>query len=172
MADIAAQPESKNATAGAVLYSSHVRVEAQPGGVKVVHLPSEPQPVLMGMHGPIAKHYKIPEGTYTPHAATLDYVIGAAAGCLTGTLTRALQVRQIATEGGRLQSQAIGEIEVEDGVLVIRRIRLLVRLEAAESMRATAQRTVEVYAPRCPVYRSLHKAIEITTELDFHAVDA
>src|ERR1700730_11331132 len=154
------------------VYSARVRVEARPGGIKLVHLPIETEPVPMGMHGPIAKHYKIPEGSYTPRASTLDYVIGATAGCLMGTLKRALEVRKIATEGDRLQGEAIGEIEADDGVLVIRRIRMLVRLRADESQREAAERTIEVYASRCPVYRSLYKAIDITTELNFQAVNA
>jgi uncharacterized OsmC-like protein len=168
MSDTAAQSEVKNT----VVYSARVRVEARPGGVKLIHLPPEAEAVPMGMHGPIAKHYKISEGTYTPHASTLDYVIGATAGCLMGTLTRALQVRQIATEGGRLRGEAIGEIEAEDGVLVIRRIRMLVRLEAEESQRGAAERTIEHYASRCPVHRSLHNAIDISTELDFRPISA
>jgi uncharacterized OsmC-like protein len=154
------------------VYSARVRVEARPGGIKLIHLPIETEPVRMGMHGPIANHYKIPEGSYTPHASTLDYVIGATAGCLMGTLNRALQVRKISTDGDRLQAEAIGEVEAEDGVLVIRRIRMLVRLRADESQREAAERTIEVYASRCPVYRSLYKAIEITTELEFQAAPA
>ena len=154
------------------IYSARVRVEARPGGIKLIHLPIETEPVPMGMHGPIAKHYKIPEGSYTPHASTLDYVIGAAAGCLMGTLNRALQVRKIATDGDRLQAEAIGEVEAEDGALVIRRIRMLVKLRADESQREAAERTIEVYASHCPVYRSLQKAIEITTELEFQAASA
>jgi uncharacterized OsmC-like protein len=122
------------------------------------------------MHGPIARHYKVPEGAYTPRASTLDYVVGATAGCLLGTLNRALQARKIDTSAGRLEAQAVGELEVEDGVLVIRRIRMQVRLRAEESQRDTAERVVAVYAPACPVYRSLHRAIDISTELDFQPV--
>ena len=126
----------------------------------------------MGMHGPIARHYKIPEGAYTPHASTLDYIVGATAGCLMGTVRRALQARKIDTDGDRLSAEAVGEIEVEDGVLVIRRIRMLVRLAAEESQREAAERVIAVYASQCPVHRSLAKAIHITTELDFQPVTA
>jgi len=150
-----------------VVYESRVRVEAKGGGIKLVHLPAEMEPVPMGMHGAIARHYKIPEGAYTPHASTLDYIVGATAGCLMGTVRRALQVRKIDTDGDRLLGEAIGEIEVEDGVLVIRRIRMLVRLVAEESQREAAERVIEVYASQCPVHRSLAKAIHITTELEF-----
>jgi len=168
MAEATTRSELRNE----VVYSARVRVEARPGGIKLIHLPIEPEPVPMGMHGPIAKHYKIPDGAYTPHAATLDYIIGATAGCLMGTLNRALQVRGITTDGDHLQAEAVGEVEVKDNVLVIRRIRMQVRLQAAESQRETAERTVEVYASHCPVYRSLHKAIDITTELDFRPIGA
>ena len=34
-----------------------------------------------------------------------------------------------------------------------------------------AEQTVSQYAMRCPVYRSVHKAIAITTELDFEAIN-
>jgi uncharacterized OsmC-like protein len=150
-----------------VVYRSEVRVEPLAGGIKLVYLPQESEPVPMGMHGPVAKHYKMPDGAFTPHASTLDYIVGSTAGCLMGTLNRALKVRNIATDDGRLTAEAVGEIEVEDGVLVIRRIRLLVRLRADASQREAAERVIRVYAPQCPVYRSLYKAIDITTALDF-----
>ena len=117
-------------------------------------------------------HYKVPEGAFTPHASTLDYIVGATAGCLLGTLNRALQVRKIETGDGKLKTEAVGEIELEDGVLVIRRIRMLVHLQADASQKEAAERVISVYAMHCPVYRSLYKAIEITTELDFQPLAA
>jgi uncharacterized OsmC-like protein len=64
------------------------------------------------------------------------------------------------------------QLEVEDGVLVIRRVRMLVRLRAEESQREAAERVIEVYASQCPVYRTIAKAIDITTELDFQPIIA
>src|SRR5271170_6495447 len=104
-----------------VVYRSQVRVEARPGGIKLVSLPAEAVPVPMGMHGAIAKHYKLAEGSFMPHASTLDYVVGATAGCLAGTLGRALTIRKIPVGQDRLQVEAVGELEADDGVLVIRR---------------------------------------------------
>jgi len=150
-----------------VVYRSHVRVEAKPGGIKLVSLPAEPAPVPMGMHGAIAKHYKLAEGSFTPHASTLDYVVGATAGCLAGTLGRALTIRKIPVGEGRLQVEAVGELEADDGVLVIRRIRVVAHLKADASHREAAEQVISSYALKCPVYRSLHQAIDITTELDF-----
>ncbi len=69
--------------------------------------------------------------------------------------------------GDRLAGEAVGEIEEEDGVLVIRRIHVRLLLKAPEEDRATAERVHGVFANHCPVYRSLKGAIAITTELVF-----
>jgi uncharacterized OsmC-like protein len=52
-------------------------------------------------------------------------------------------------------------------VLVIRRINVKLRLKAPEAQRETAQRVHGFFAQNCPVYRSLHPQIAITTELLF-----
>jgi uncharacterized OsmC-like protein len=155
-----------------VVYQSHVSVDAKAGGIKLISLPGETSPVAMGMHGPIAKHYKLAEGAYTPHAATIDFVVGAAAGCMTGTLARALAQSRIPVGDGRLQVEAYGDIADDDGVLFIRQIRVVAHLKADESQRQSAEKVVAEYAMRCPVYRSLYKGIEIATELDFQATSA
>ena len=72
----------------------------------------------------------------------------------------------------RLVSEAVGEVELEDNVLVIRRIHVILKLKALESQRETACRVHGFYADRCPVYRTLKPAIAITTELVFEAVTA
>jgi uncharacterized OsmC-like protein len=149
------------------VYRAHVSVEAKPGAIKEVSLPAETEPVPMGVHGDIAKHLKLAEGTFTPRASTLDYIVGAAAGCLTGVLSRALTVRKIPIGDGRLKVDAVGEVESEGGVLVIRRIHVVAHLKAEESQRAAAERVAATFEQECPVYRSISKAIEITTELDF-----
>ena len=66
-----------------------------------------------------------------------------------------------------MNSQAVGEIELEDDVLVIRRIHLRLNLKAPEGDRVVAERVHGFYKDRCPVYRSLKPAIAITTELVF-----
>ena len=67
-------------------------------------------------------------------------------------------------------SEAIGEVELDDSVLVIRRIHVVLKLKAEESQRDTAQRVHGFFADRCPVYRTLIPAIAITTELVFEAL--
>jgi len=57
-----------------------------------------------------------------------------------------------------------GEIETEEKVLIIKRIHTTYHLKAPESARETVERVHEMHRRFCPVYRSLEKAIEITTE--------
>jgi len=68
---------------------------------------------------------------------------------------------------GQLVAHATGEVELEGGVLVLRRIHVRMELRAQPAQREVAERAHAVYADSCPVYRSLKAAIAITTELDF-----
>ena len=62
---------------------------------------------------------------------------------------------------------ARGEVEVEEGVLVLRRIHVIFTLrEVGADKVAAAERAHDVFKPKCPIYRSLYRAIEITTELN------
>lgn len=61
---------------------------------------------------------------------------------------------------------ARGEIETEEGVLVIRRIHVVFTLRGvSHEQEEPANRAHEVFKPHCPVYRSIHRAIAVTTEL-------
>lgn len=84
-----------------------------------------------------------------------------------GTYGGALEARQVAAGEGRLVAEATGEVEKDGNVLVIRRIRVKLRLKAEEGARETAERVHEFFADKCPVYRTLRPAIDITTELAF-----
>jgi uncharacterized OsmC-like protein len=64
-----------------------------------------------------------------------------------------------------LSALARGEVEVDDGVLVLRRIHVVFALKDVADKAAAAERAHAVFKPKCPVYRSLHRAIDITTEL-------
>ncbi len=64
----------------------------------------------------------------------------------------------------------MGEIETEDHVLVIRRIHTKLKLKALAEQWDTARRVHGFFADKCPVYRSLKAAIDITTELELEPV--
>lgn len=83
-----------------------------------------------------------------------------------GTFAGALEARQVDASGGRLIAEVRGEIESEDGVLVIKRIHVALQLRAPEDARATVERVHGIYAQKCPVYRSLYKAIDITSSYE------
>ncbi len=80
-----------------------------------------------------------------------------------GTFGGALEARKIDASEGRLTADVVGEVEKEEGVLVIRRIHVALRLVAAEQLRETVERVHGMYAMRCPLYRTLHNAIQLTS---------
>ncbi len=61
-------------------YVSNVRIERIKGPLRRAFLPAESEPVLFGVHSEIAAHYGLGPGHPGNHAATLDYVVAAAAG--------------------------------------------------------------------------------------------
>ncbi len=63
-----------------IVYVSRVRIEREQGPIRKAWLPVEEKPVILGVHSEIAEHYKVDPAKFEPHAATLDYVVAAAAG--------------------------------------------------------------------------------------------
>jgi uncharacterized OsmC-like protein len=66
----------------------------------------------------------------------------------------------------RLIGEVRGEVESEDGVLILRRIHVTYKLRAPAGQREVIERVHGFHADYCPVYRSLAPAIDITTELE------
>jgi uncharacterized OsmC-like protein len=86
-----------------------------------------------------------------------------------GTFAGALEARQIDASNGKLTAEARGEVEQEEGVLVIRRIHVTMHLLASEDKRQTVERVHGIYAMRCPLYRTLRNAIQLTSSYDLVA---
>lgn len=58
-------------------------------------------------------------------------------------------------------------MESEDGVLVLKRVRVTYRLRIdPDADREKIQRAFEHHMPYCPVYRSIGSAVQITTALE------
>jgi uncharacterized OsmC-like protein len=83
-----------------------------------------------------------------------------------GTFGGALEARKINASEGRLVAEVRGEIESDGGVLVIRRVHVRFTLRASEQARATVERVHGVYAQKCPVYRTLQPAMQITSSYE------
>ncbi|HUJ40451.1 MAG TPA: OsmC family protein [Candidatus Acidoferrales bacterium] len=86
-----------------------------------------------------------------------------------GTFAGALAARGIAGDEGRASCTVDGEIESEEGVLVIRRIHVSFVIAAEEEKRETIERVHGVFAMQCPVYRSLRAGIQITSSWELRA---
>jgi uncharacterized OsmC-like protein len=70
-----------------------------------------------------------------------------------------------------LTAVAYGEVETDGGVLVLRRIHVVFVLKgAAEDKIDSVNRAHEVFKAQCPVYRSIYRAIDITTEIKIESV--
>lgn len=64
-----------------VVYTSRVRLVRQQGPLRLAYIPGETDPIAFSVHGEIAKFYKVdPAALGETHAATIDYVVAAAAG--------------------------------------------------------------------------------------------
>jgi organic hydroperoxide reductase OsmC/OhrA len=83
-----------------------------------------------------------------------------------GTFAGALAARHVSLDRESLYADSVGEIETENKVLVLKRIKQTLHLAAEEKDRETIERVVEVYEDSCPVARSIKNSIEITSELD------
>src|SRR6202047_4423733 len=86
-----------------------------------------------------------------------------------GTFGGALEARQIDASNGKLTADVTGEVEAEEGVLVIRRIHVAMRLVATEEVKETVERVHGIYAMNCPLYRTLHNAIQLTSSYTLNA---
>jgi uncharacterized OsmC-like protein len=85
---------------------------------------------------------------------------------MVGTFGGALEARQIDASGGKLVADVTGEVETEDNVLVIRRIHVAMRLAAPREAQDVVERVHGFYAMRCPLYRTLHTAIQLTSSYE------
>ncbi len=89
-----------------------------------------------------------------------------------GTFGGALEARQIDASDGKLTAEVTGEVEQEDGVLVIRRIHVSMHLVAPEGAMEKVERVHTIYPMNCPLYRTLHNAIELTSSVELVSASA
>ena len=85
---------------------------------------------------------------------------------MTGTFGGALEARQIDASNLNLTSEITGEVEVDGGVLVLKRIHAHYRVRAREDQREVVERVHAMHVQRCPVARSVIPAIAVTTSYE------
>jgi hypothetical protein len=82
-----------------------------------------------------------------------------------GTFGGALQARHSDASKGKLTADVTGEVEAEEGVLVIRRIHVAMRLKRRRLPNARTSSS----PMHGPLYRTLHKTIQLTSALELAA---
>lgn len=85
---------------------------------------------------------------------------------MVGTFGGALEARKIDASNGRLRAEVRGEVESDQGVLVIRKVHVHFEIDGAEEAREIVERVHRVYADKCPVYKTLRPAFEITSNFE------
>jgi organic hydroperoxide reductase OsmC/OhrA len=129
-----------------------------------VDLPPDGRTIQFGAHGPVAEHYRMPPAPQLP--TTIDYLVGAVAGCLIGTFAGSLRRARVRIPPTALTGVATGSVESdEDGVLRLRRITVDYTLELPDGDRETAEEAHAAHAARCPNARSVSAAIDVVTTL-------
>jgi uncharacterized OsmC-like protein len=145
---------------------SRVKIEKEPGKGKVKKAVIEgfPQPIRMGLHGGVKKFYRVESAEDLP--TTLDYVVAALGGCLTGTLGSALEARPIPIGPNDLSADVEGYIENVDNKPLITRVHVKYHLKVPKGKKAEAERIVGSHDKFCAVSQSLKRGIAVELEAD------
>ncbi len=89
---------------------------------------------------------------------------------MTGTFGGALEARGIPAGDGYLHSESVGEVEKDNGTLVIKRVHIVYHLKVETGLlaekREAIQRAFDLHPDACPVYKSISGCIDITRGLE------
>lgn len=83
-----------------------------------------------------------------------------------GTFGGALKARNIEVDNDNFEAEITGEVELEDNVLVIKKINVLYYIKTNKDNLETIERVHKFHKEKCPVYRSLYKGIEFNTQYE------
>src|SRR5262249_12607135 len=121
-----------------------------------------PGAIRMGVHGGIAKFFKLAPDE--PMASTLDYIVAAVGGCMTGTMAGALEARGLSSSPDNLQVEAEGPIEDVDGKRILTGIKIRYRVKSPKEKRATVERALEHHDRLCAASESVKRGIAVEWE--------
>jgi len=151
---------------GKLLHLSKVKVCREPGNSKIKRAEFEgfPGAARMGVHGGIAEYFKrTPE---EPMVSTLDYIVAAVGGCMTGTVAGALEARGVSATPDKLQVEAEGRIEEVDGKMILTGIKIRYHLKIPKDKRASVERALEHHEGLCAASESVRRGITVEWESD------
>jgi uncharacterized OsmC-like protein len=144
-----------------VLQVSKVKIEKEAGKNKIKKAKFEgfPDTVRMGVHGGIADFFKL--SITEPMPSTLDYIVAAVGGCMTGTVAGALEARGVSADPSKLSVEAVGQIEDVDGKMILTGIRLHYTVKVPKEKRATVERALEHHEGLCAASESVRRGIKV-----------
>jgi len=152
---------NEGASMGRLAHLSKVKIHREPGKDKIKRAEFEgfPGVTRMGVNGGVAEFFKVQP--VEPLPSTLDYVVAAVGGCLTGTLAGALEGRGISTAPEKLETVAEGRMEEIDGKLLLTHVVVKYRIKITKDQREAAERALQHHADRCPVSESVKRGITV-----------
>lgn len=152
-----------------LIQTSKVKISKEPGKSKIkrAEIHGFPGSLRMGIHGGIAEYFKLSPDE--PMASTLDYIVAAVGGCMTGTVAGALEARGISANPDKLEVDAEGKIEEVDGKMILTGIKLHYRLKVPREKRAAVERALEHHEGLCAASESVRRGI--TVEWDSEIVE-
>jgi uncharacterized OsmC-like protein len=147
-----------------LIHTSKVKIQKEPGKSKIKRAEIEgfPGALRMGIHGGIAQYFKLSPDE--PMASTLDYIVAAVGGCMTGTVAGALEARGVRADPKKLQVEAEGKIEDVDGKMILTGIKLRYHLKVPANKRATVERALEHHEGLCAASESVRRGITVEWE--------
>ena len=155
-----------------LLHLSKAKVQKEPGKDKIKRAQFDgfPDVVRMGVHGGIADYFKVkPEH---PMPSTLDYVVAAIGGCMTGTVAGALEARGIDATPEKLQVDVEGRIEEVDGKMLLTSVSLRYKLKVPKDKRAAVERALQHHEALCAVSESVRRGIAVDWQADIEEESA
>lgn len=149
---------------GKLIQASKVKISKERGNSKIKRAEIEgfPGALRMGIHGGIAKYFKL--NPDEPMASTLDYIVAAVGGCMTGTVAGALEARGVSAAPDKLQVEAEGAIEDVDGKMILTGIKLRYKIKVPADKRATIERALEHHQGLCAASESVRRGIKVEWE--------
>jgi uncharacterized OsmC-like protein len=144
-----------------LIHLSKVRIhtEAKKKKIKRAQFEGFPDVVRMGLHGGVAEHFKIQPDEPLP--TTLDYVVAAIGGCMTGTAAGMLEARGVNADPENLQVEAEGRIEEVDGKMLLTHVTLKYRMRVPKDKRASVEKALEHHESLCAVSESVRRGITV-----------
>ncbi len=154
---------------GKLIHNSKVKISKEPGKSKIkrAEIAGFPGAIRMGIHGGIAQHFKLSPDE--PMASTLDYIVAAVGGCMTGTVAGALEARGVSANPDKLEVEAEGRIEEVDGKMILTGVKMHYRLKIPKDKRAAVERALEHHEGLCAASESVRRGI--TVEWDSEIIE-